>query len=185
MEEQPGEITILLRQWRQGTQGVEDKLFDLVFPHLRRIARKWLNKERRGHPMDSVGLAAEAYLGLLPAKDRVDWQNRDHFFAYSARVMKNYLIDVGRKRATRPEAPLPSDDIAAYWPNLDATIAVAQCMEELEKVDPQLCRVVEFKVLLRLTDEETAEAMNLGLHTTQRRWHKARKWLFVYMKKKC
>jgi RNA polymerase sigma factor (TIGR02999 family) len=182
--EQPGDITFLLRQWRQGIPGAQDKLFELVFCHLRKIAHNLLAKERQGHPMDSRDLVAEAYLRLLPAKDRMDWQNRQHFYAISARAMRWILIDIGRKRARGPEVPLPSDDFAPYWPNLDETIAVAQCMEDLEKVNPQWCRVVEYKVLLRLTDEETAEAMNLGLHTTQRRWHEARKWLFKRMKGK-
>ena len=180
-----GEITTLLRQWKHGVAGAEEKLYDLVFPHLRKLARNWLKKERRGHPMDSVGLVAEAYLRLLPAKDRVDWRNRDHFYAISARVMRRYLIDIGRKRARGPEVSLPSDDIPAGWRDLDKAIDVAQCLGDLEKADSELCEVAELKILLELTDEETAEVMNLKLHTMQRRWHEARKWLFVRMKRQC
>ena len=179
---EPGEITTLLHQWKQGVPGAEEKLYVLVFPHLRKLARNWLKKERPGHPMDSVGLVAEAYLRLLPAKDRVEWRNRDHFYAISARVMRRHLIDMGRKRARGPEVALPSDDMPAGWRDLDKAIDVARRLDDLEKADPELCEVAELKIFLELTDEETADVMSLKLHTMQRRWHEARKWLFVRMK---
>ena len=181
---QPGDVTGLLRQWKEGVSGAEDKLYHLVFPHLREIARRWLKKERPGHPLDSVGLVAQAYLNLLPSKDRVEWRNREHFYAISARVMRRHLIDIGRKRARGPEVSLPSNDIPAGWRDLDKAIDVATCMDALEQESPELCEVAELKIFLELTDEETAEVMNLKLHTLQRRWHQARKWLFIYMNKK-
>jgi DNA-directed RNA polymerase specialized sigma24 family protein len=99
--------------------------------------------------------------------------------------MRRYLIDIGRKRARGPEVSLPSDDIPAGWRDLDKAIDVAQCLGDLEKADSELCEVAELKIFLELTDEETAEVMNLKLHTMQRRWHEARKWLFVRMKRQC
>jgi DNA-directed RNA polymerase specialized sigma24 family protein len=114
----------------------------------------------------------------------VEWRNRNHFFAYTNRVMRNHLIDIARRRDREKLVPLSSEDGLADWRELDKAIDVAQCLEELEKVDRELCEVVELKVFLQLTDDETAEIMNLTLHTAQRRWHKARKWLFNRMKTK-
>ncbi|HLH44169.1 MAG TPA: ECF-type sigma factor [Bryobacteraceae bacterium] len=182
---EPGDITVLLRQWKEGVPGAEEKLYVLVFPHLRKLARNWLKKERPGHPMDSVGLVAEAYLRLLPAKDRVEWRNRDHFYAISARVMRRHLIDIGRKRARGSEVGLAGEDLPARWRDLDKAIDIARRLGDLEKADPELCAVAELKIFLELTDEETAEVMNLKLHTMQRRWHEARKWLFVRMRQQC
>jgi DNA-directed RNA polymerase specialized sigma24 family protein len=96
--------------------------------------------------------------------------------------MRNHLIDIGRAR--KKLVPLPSDDLPAHGRELDKAIDVAECLEELEKADPELCEVVELKVFLALTDRETAEIMNLTLHTAQRRWREARRWLFERMKKK-
>jgi RNA polymerase sigma factor (TIGR02999 family) len=180
MDDQPGEITVLLQQWKEGVPGAQEKLFELVFLQLRSMARNWLRKEKQGHPLDSVGLVGESFLRLLPQKDRVEWQNRDHFFAYTNRVMRNHLLDIGRRR--KREVPLPSGDIPAHARELDKVIDVAECLEELEKEDHELCEVVELKVFLQLTDRETAEIMNLTLHTAQRRWHEARKWLFNRLK---
>lgn len=184
MDNQPGDITILLQQWKEGVPGAQEKLFELVFLHLRNMARIWLRKEKQGHPLDSVGLVGESFLRLLPQKDRVEWQNREHFFAYTNRVMRNHLIDIGRRRKLEKLVPLPSGDLPAQGRELDKAIDVAACLEELEKEEPELCEVVELKVFLRLTDRETAEIMNLTLHTAQRRWHEARKQLFKNLKKK-
>lgn len=182
MDDQPGDITVLLQQWKEGVPGAQEKLFELVFLHLRSMARNWLRKEKQGHPLDSVGLVGESFLRLLPQRDRVEWRNRDHFFAYTNRVMRNHLIDIGRRREREKLVPLPSGDLPTRGRELDKVIDVAERLEELEKEDPELCEVVELKVFLRLTDHETAEIMNLTLHTAQRRWHDARKWLFHRLK---
>jgi RNA polymerase sigma-70 factor, ECF subfamily len=182
MDDPPGDITILLQQWKQGVPGAQEKLFEMVFLHLRSLARNWLRKEKQGHPLDSVGLVGESFLRLLPRKDRVEWQNRDHFFAYTNRIMRNYLIDMGRKRDQERLVPLPSGDLPAHGHDLDKAIDVAMCLEGLEQEDPELCQVVALKFFLQLTDRETAEIMNLRLKTMQNRWHKARRWLFECMK---
>lgn len=182
MGEQPGEVTILLHQWRKGIPEAENKLFSLVFPHLLTLAEYRMKRERPGHPLDAGGLVAETYLRLIPAKDR-DWRSRRHFYAISARVMRRYLIDEWRKRPKGELVPMRSD-LQVHRRDLDLEIEVDRLLEDLSQENPEWCEVVELKHFLGLTDEETAEVMKLTLHTMQRRWRDAREWLFARLEKK-
>jgi RNA polymerase sigma factor (TIGR02999 family) len=173
----PGEITILLQQWRDGSKAAEAALFKLVMPNLLRLAHNRLKGERPGHSLDTIGLVNEAYIRLVKANDRVDWRNRSHFFAISARVMRRYLIDEWKKRPKADFMALDSD-LIARGRDLDTEIEVDRLLEELAEVNAEWCTVVELKHYLGLTDEEAADAMGLPLRTMQHRWHDGRKWLF-------
>ena len=102
MDSQSGEITRLLQAWSSGDRGVEERLFDLVLPELRRLARSLMRKERRGHTLQTTALLNEAYLRLLNAREN-DWENRRHFFAVAARAMRRLLVDHGRARTLEPK----------------------------------------------------------------------------------
>src|SRR5579862_8053984 len=105
MPEKTGEITVLLRQWRDGDRSAENELFTLVLPHLRRLAHYLMKGERKGHSLEPTELIDQAYLRMISAKER-DWRNRQHFFAIAARAMRRQLIDHARGRPSADFVPL-------------------------------------------------------------------------------
>ncbi len=180
----PGEITALLQLWRKGDREAENRLFELVLPELRRLARYFMKGERRGHSLQPSSVLNEAYIRLTGARE-IDWRDRRHFFAVAARVMRRYLIDYARSRPSVIRLPLDTALTACLGTTantLDIAIAVDGLLEELEKVHPGLPAIVELRYFLGLTEEETAETLQLSLRTTQRRWEQARGWLFERLK---
>jgi len=176
--EQNGDITGLLRKWREGDRVAENQLFELVLPHLKQRARALLSKERRGHPLQATELVNDVYTALVRAKDR-EWQDRAHFFAIAARAMRWRLIDMGRRR----QEYVPVDGLDSLFRerslNLDLAMDVDRLLDQLAATRPDWCTVVEVKCFLGLTDEEAAEALGMpSLRTFQRMWRDARKWLF-------
>ena len=174
-----GEITVLLQQWRTGDSQAESRLFELLMPDLRKIAARCFRGERPGHTLQPTALVNEAFLRLATAKN-IDWQDRGHFFALAARIMRRYLIDHARSRpsvAFLPMEGLP-ERILGKHTKLELAVAVDALLDELEKESHQQRAVVELKFFLGLTDAEAADALNLKLHTLQREWHRARVWLF-------
>lgn len=170
------EITVLLHQWREGSSEAENHLFQIVEPNLRRLAHYLMSREWREHPLQATELVSEAYLELLAAKDR-DWQNRKHFFALAATVMRRYLIDMMRRAGP---GVLTTDDnadvITAESPEQAA--AMSELLDQLARQYPDWCTVVEMKHFLGFTDEEVARELSLPTRTVQRIWHDAREWLF-------
>jgi RNA polymerase sigma-70 factor, ECF subfamily len=148
-------------------------------PDLRRIAGRCFRGERPGHTLQPTALVHEAFLRLAAAKN-IDWQDRGHFFALSARVMRHYLIDHARARPSVKFLPLEGlpPRVLKGHSSLELAIAVNVLLDELESESHQQCAVVELKFFLGLTDEEAADSLNLTLHTLQREWYRARRWLF-------
>jgi RNA polymerase sigma factor (TIGR02999 family) len=182
VEQPTREITILLRQWREGSREAENQLFTLVMPNLRRLAHYLMLRERKGHPLQATELVGEIYLRMVGARDR-DWQNRKHFFAIAARAMRRYLIDQARGRPSAEfvalqgfENILPGDSA-----KVDVAITVDRLLDELAETKPEWSMLVEMKFFLGLTDDEAAEAMGVKLRTMQRTWSDARRWLFTRM----
>jgi RNA polymerase sigma factor (TIGR02999 family) len=177
-----GEITQLLYRWREGSREAENELFALVLPDLRRLADYLMKGERKGHSMQATELVDQIYFRLVAAKDR-DWQNRQHFFAICARVMRRYLIDHARRRLDGQF--VGGDGMAERLPastaKLELGITVDRLLEQLNETKPDWCKLVEVKYFLGLTDEEAAEALGMKLRTMQRMWHDARQWLFGRM----
>jgi RNA polymerase sigma factor (TIGR02999 family) len=173
-----GDVTRLLRAWAAGDRTVENELFKLVLPHLRRVARALLSKERRDHPWQATELVNEVYAALVRAKDR-DWRDRAHFFAIAARAMRWRLIDKGRE--PHPDY-VPVDDLDSLLRgrsvNLDLAMDIDRLRDELAATHPDWCMVVEVKCYLGFTDEEAADALGMPLRTLQRMWRDARRWLF-------
>jgi RNA polymerase sigma-70 factor, ECF subfamily len=174
-----GEITLLLQQWRSGDPAAESKLFELLLPDLRRIAGRCFRSEDADRTLQPTALVNEAFFRLARAKG-LDWQDRGHFFAIAARIMRRYLIDYARSRPDRNIVRMdnvPEHVLADHTP-LELTIAIDALLDELELKSPQQRAVVELKFFLGLNDAEAAQSLNLSLHTFQREWYRARRWLF-------
>jgi len=179
MTSDPGEITQLLQQWRAGDRQAESRLFDLLMPDLRRIARRCFRGERSDHTLQPTALVNEAFFRLAAARN-IDWQDRGHFFAIAARVMRRYLIDHARSQPGVELLPFDGlpEGVLGRHTRLELAVAVDSLLDELEDESRQQRAVVELKFFLGLTDEEAAGALGLTLHTLQREWYRARKWLF-------
>ena len=179
MSENKGDITRLLHEWRQGSPGAENQLFDLVVPDLLRLAHYLMQRERKGHSLQPTELVDQIYFRLVAAKNQ-DWQNRRHFFAIAARAMRWRLIDMGRARDGREYVPVDGLDslFRQRSVNLDLAIEVDRLLDELAATHPDWCMVVEVKCFLGLTDDEAAAALGMPPRTLQRMWRDARKWLF-------
>lgn len=175
----PGEITILLQRWRSGDKDAEPRLFELLIPDLRKIAGYYLKGERQGHSMQSTLLVNEAFLRLVNAK-QIDWQDRKHFFAVAARIMRHFLIDHARSKQTVVVLPIENlpEPISSRHTPIELEIAIDELLTELESQSVQQCQAVELKHYLGLTDEEAAEALGLSLRTFQRTLRAGKRWLF-------
>lgn len=185
MASKPAEITRLLQQWRTGDRDVESHLFELLMPDLRRMADRYFRNERPDHTLQPTALINEAFLRLTRAKN-IDWNDRGHFFAVAATIMRRYLIDYARARPEAQYLPVEGlpDKILGTCHKLELAVAVDAVLDDLERESPQRRSIVELKFFLGLTDEEAAQALNLTLHTLQREWARARRWLFERLNEK-
>ena len=179
MAPDPVEITQMLRQWRAGDRRAEDALFELLLPDLRKIAGRCFRGERPGHTLQPTALVNEAFLRLAKIKN-IEWQDRGHFLAVSARIMRRYLLDHARARPSISFLPLEGlpERVLGNHTSLELAITVDALLDELEAESHQKRAVVELKFFLGLTDAEAAEALNLSLHALQREWYRSRRWLF-------
>src|SRR3981081_499400 len=179
MAPEPVEITRLLRQWGAGDRQGEDRLFELLLPDLRLIAGRCFLGERLGHTLQPTALVNEAFLRLAKIEN-IEWQDRGHFLAVSARIMRRYLLDHARARPSICFLPLEGlpERVLAIHSSLELAITVDALLDELEAESHQKRAVVELKFFLGLTDAEAAESLNLSLHTLQREWYRSRRWLF-------
>lgn len=176
-----GNITQLLKAHRAGDADAFDELLPLVYDELRRIARHRMGGEREGHTLGTTALVHEAYLELVDL-NRIDWQDRNHFFALASRVMRNVLVDYAVRRnaqkrgGDRDRVPLREGD-AVNEVDLTSVLAVHQALEHLEAIDERQVRVIECRFFGGLTIEETSEALDISPATVGRDWRAARAWL--------
>jgi RNA polymerase sigma-70 factor (ECF subfamily) len=179
MKDQPGDITILLKRWKDGDPDAEAPLFEAVFPHLRRLARYLMSRDRAGHTLQPSALLNEAYCRVVKAKDQ-DWQNRRHFFAVCAMMMRRCLVDYARARP--PVQFVSLEEVNGRRPEgrsaIEDAVAVDLVLDELRTAQPEMATIIDMKVFLGFTDEETCEALDLPLRSMQRLYQKAREWLF-------
>jgi RNA polymerase sigma factor (TIGR02999 family) len=185
MDQPPSEVTQLLIDWSQGDQAAFEKLVPLVHAELRRIARRYMAREHAGHTLQGTALVNEAYLRLVD-QHQIRWQNRAHFFAISAQMMRRILVDYARKRlyakrgggavkVSLTEAEALNDEKAADVAALD------DALTRLAEIDPRQSQVVELKYFGGLTIPETAEALNLSHDMVKREWATAKAWLYREM----
>jgi RNA polymerase sigma factor (TIGR02999 family) len=179
LAEQDDEITRLLHLWRTGDRDAEAALFELLLPELRRMAKRQFYRERPGHTLQPTALVNEAFCRLSRSK-HIEWQDRSHFFAIAGRVMRRYLIDHARRRPDVDLIPLDSipEGLLAGRSRSDLVFQMDALLDKLEKENAQWCKVVELKFFVGLTDEEAAQVLQISLHTLQRQWYRARRWLY-------
>lgn len=177
--EPEGDVTVLLHAWGNGDRTVEERLFELVLPDLRKLAGGLMRRERPDHSLQPTELLNEVYCRLVVARRR-DWENRRHFFAFAGRAMRHMLIDHARARPRGPRLPL--EDVALKLadrdPKLEQAIAIDVLLREIETTNPDWCSIVELKFFLGLTDQEAADALGVPLRTLQRKFGDARRWLY-------
>ena len=181
------EVTCLLKAWGQGDQGALDRLIPLVHQELRRLAHRYMAGERSGHTLQTTALVNEAYLRLVDCA-RVRWQDRAHFFAVSASLMRRVLVDFARSRGYRKRGagarPVTLDEnLALGPPQSPDLVALDDAMEALAAVDPRKSKVVELKFFGGLTVEEIAEVLRVSPQTVLRDWKLAKSWLLREMKR--
>ena len=173
--------TALLLAWGRGDAGAFDRLVPLVHEELRRLAIRYMRRERPGHTLQATALVNEAYMRLIEI-DRVQWQDRAHFLAVSARTMRRILVDSARARGNRKrggDVPKVSlDDRLVAAPMSDpALVALDEALVALEALHPRKSQVVELRHFGGLTIEEVGEALHVSPDTVKRDWRFAKLWL--------
>jgi len=176
----PQEITELLLAWSEGKQDALQKLTPLVYGELHRLAHNYMAGERTGHTLQSTALVNEAYLRLVDSS-RVRWQNRAHFFAVSAKLMRRILVDFARSRQYAKRggnAPMLSlDDVPIVGEECADLAALDDAMSALAALDARKSQVVELRFFGGLSVEETAEVLKVSAETVMRDWRLAKVWL--------
>ena len=185
------QITALIVEWRDGKAEAFDQLFVLVYDELRKLASGYLRREQAGHTLQTTALVNEAYLKL---QSHQDWlpENRLHFFAVAARVMRHILIDHARSRQQEKrggggaasvslEGLSLDEALALSDERSDALLALDDALKELAKRDQRKGQVVELRFFGGLTIEETASFLGVSFNTVVRDWEMARAWLYRYL----
>lgn len=177
----PDEVTQLLVSWSNGNKAALDRLLPMVYAELRRLARRYMGRESPGHTLQTSALINEAYLKLIDQRN-VQWQNRAHFFAVAAQVMRHILIDharsrhyakrgAGARRISLDDTAVLSDERAAEL------VALDDALTALAELDPRKSRIIELRFFGGLSIEETAEILQISPVTVTRDWRAARAWL--------
>jgi RNA polymerase sigma factor (TIGR02999 family) len=176
-----GDISALLRAWSDGDRRALDELAPIVYEELRRLARRYMKRERAGHSLQTTALVNEAYVRLVDYK-HMQWQNRAHFFAVSAQAMRRILVDHARRRNAKRRA-------GARHVSLDDTAVVAtdrssdfvdldDALNALADRAPRKARVVELRYFGGLSVDETAAVLDVSAITVMREWRSAKAWLY-------
>ena len=177
-----GEITRLLNAAPSGNSSEREELATLVYAELRRIGAQIMASERGDHTLQATVLASEAYCSLIRANQH--WQSRAHFFAVAARAMRQVLVDYSRrKRSLKRGGNLRrldlADAVAVPVNGSEDLLALDEALSRLARQDPRQSLVVELRYFGGLTEEETAEIMQVSVRTIKREWSSARAWLFA------
>lgn len=175
------EVTGLLRAWSNGDETALEKLIPIVYGELRRMAHRYMVRERAGHPLQTTALVHEAYLRLIDAK--LLWRNRAQFFGISARVMRRILVEIARSRASqkhdRKSLTLSIAEAARVSKSPGfGVLELDQALKAFEKVDPRRAQVVELRFFGGMSVEETSKMLEVSPETIMRDWRLAKAWLF-------
>src|SRR5262245_36368315 len=182
------EVTQLLLAWRQGEQVALEELIPLVHKELRRLAHRYMSGERDGHTLQTTALVNEAYLRLVDSS-QVQWQNRAHFLAIAAQLMRRVLVDFARTRNYQKRGgEILKVEFDEAWMGStgrgsELVVALDDALEALAKVDPRKSQVVEMRFFGGLSAKETAEVLNVSEDTVLRDWKLAKTWLLRELKK--
>ena len=186
MKDNPGEVTFLLAELRQGNKEVENYLIPLVYDELRRIAARHLRREGGHNSLQPTALVHEAYLRLIKL-DRIDWQSRSHFFAVSANLMRRILVDHARayraqKRGAGWETVTLEPSILAIKGSSPDVLAIDQALDRLAQLDQRQSKIVELRFFAGMTEEETGHVLGISVRTVKRDWQVAKAWLYHELK---
>ncbi len=185
MDSSPHEITQLLRAWRGGDQEALEKLTPLVYAELHRAAHRYMAAERPGHTLQTTALVNEVYLRLVNLRE-ITYQDRTHFLAVCARLMRRVLVDFARSRGRvkrggdSPPAALEEALVVSREPGAEL-VALDEALSSLETVDRRKSQVVELRFFGGMSVEETAETLKVSTETVKRDWRLARMWLLREM----
>jgi RNA polymerase sigma factor (TIGR02999 family) len=176
-----GDISALLRAWSDGDQSALDRLAPIVYQELQRLARGYMKRERPGHSLQATALVNEAYMRLV-GYERMQWQNRAHFFAVAAQLMRRILVEHARRHNVKRGGDVQhvSLEEAAMVGGERATdlVALDDAMNVLGQFDARKAQVVEMRFFGGLTVEETAEVLQVSPVTVMRDWSTAKAWLY-------
>lgn len=177
----PHDVTQLLVAWTNGDQAARDRLMSVVYEELHRLARRYMRRESPGHTLQTSALVNEAFLRLVDQRD-VHWQNRAHFFAIAAQLMRRILVDHARNRSSGKrgggERALSLDDGLIVSKERSAeVVAVHEALEQLAKFDARKSQIVELRFFGGLTIDETAEVLGVSPGTVMADWTMAKAWL--------
>jgi RNA polymerase sigma factor (TIGR02999 family) len=176
-----GEVSRLLQAWTEGDRQALDRLTPVVYGELRRLARSYLRRERAGHSLQTTALVNEAYVRLVDYK-RMQWQNRAHFFAVSAQLMRRILVEHARRHNLKRGGDVQhvSLELAVEegGARSEDLVALDDAMKALERLDHRKAQVVEMRFFGGLSVEETAEVLKVSPITVMRDWNTARAWLY-------
>jgi RNA polymerase sigma-70 factor (ECF subfamily) len=177
----PTNVTLLLRAWSAGDQAALDQMTPILYQELKRIAKRYMVRERREHTLQPTALVNEAFLRLVDVHG-IQWQDRAHFFAISAQMMRRILVNYALARGTRKrggcagKVSLESAMIAS--PERESQVVeLDQALQELAKLDPRKAQIVEFRFFAGLGVEETAAVLKVSPQTVLRDWSIAKTWL--------
>ncbi len=181
-----GEITVLLQRWRDGDPGARQELMPHVYPHLHDVAACYLRNESTTHTLQATALVHELYLRLVQQR-KAEWNDRAHFYAFAAKMMRMILADHARavnaaKRGGRSQHLPLSDELP--WIDLDSgdAIDVNRALDEMEAIDARKVRLVELRYFLGCTVEECAELADISTATVERDLALIRSWLYVRLR---
>ncbi len=176
------DVTALLHALKQGDRGAESRLLDVVYEELHRIAERYMRRERQDHTLQTTALVNEAYLRLVDQKEK-SWQNRAHFFAVAAQVMRRILVDYARKHGAQKRGGEQrklelEGDLGITPERSEELLLLDQALERLKIWDARQSRIVELRFFGGLTNEETAEVLGVAARTVKRDWQVAKSWLY-------
>jgi RNA polymerase sigma factor (TIGR02999 family) len=186
MQAEPGQVTELLQRWNTGDKEALNTLLPIVYQDLRRLARNYLHHEDSAHTLESTALVHEAYLRLCNQRDP-KWNDRVHFFAVAARMLRRILIDHARRKSAKKRVnknvsdPFEEALTVPIGSNVDL-IPLDEALSELAKFDLRKCQVVEMRFFSGLTATEIAGVLGTTEATVRRDWNIARAWLYRRMK---
>jgi len=179
-----GDVSTLLRAWTDGDQHALEELTPIVYEELHRLARYYMSGERTGHSLQTTALVNEAYLRLTDYK-RMQWQNRAHFFAVSAQLMRRILVDHARRHNLKRGAGVQHvslEDTAVVREPDENLVVLDGALQALARFDSRKAQVVELRFFGGLSVDETAEVLKVSPITVMRDWTTARAWLYRQMK---
>jgi RNA polymerase sigma factor (TIGR02999 family) len=179
---QPESVTLLLRQMRSGDRAALERLLDMIYPELHRLAARHFRRERNAWTMQATALVNETYLRLV-AHEEHNWRNRAHFFGAAANLMRRILIDhararQSRKRGSRQDLVSLDEEITVADNSRPAELlALDAALARLESISPRQSRIIELRYFAGLTVPEAAEVLGMSPRTVDRDWAVARAWL--------